>query len=232
MTTPALLDHFDLASLDDLPRIEELLQVGLLSSGAPLRGRQRTRSRTPNQGRPTRMHGLPAIGAPGCRRLGLTSPRGTVPASSSDPNEPELSLRSWRAPLPNLPSPNRPPAGLAVTGLRHAFGRRRVVEDVSLVILPAEVHCLVGPSGCGKTTILRLIAGLEPLQGGRIVMDGVIVAEPGYSLAPEARRVGLMFQDFALFPHLSVLDNVAFGLRGMAGKGRKRRAASCSRRST
>jgi iron(III) transport system ATP-binding protein len=117
-----------------------------------------------------------------------------------------------------------PAAGLAVTGLRHAFGRRRVVEDVTLSILPAEVHCLVGPSGCGKTTILRLIAGLEPLQGGRIVMDGVIVAEPGYSLAPEARRVGLMFQDFALFPHLCVLDNVAFGLRGMAGKGRKRRA--------
>src|SRR5690606_4653969 len=117
-----------------------------------------------------------------------------------------------------------PAAGLAVTALRHAYGRRRVVEDVSLTILPGEVHCLVGPSGCGKTTILRLIAGLEPLQGGRIAIDGQVVAEPGYSVAPEARKVGLMFQDFALFPHLSVLENVAFGLRGMAGKGRKRRA--------
>jgi iron(III) transport system ATP-binding protein len=117
-----------------------------------------------------------------------------------------------------------PASGLWVHGLRHAYGQRRVVENVGLVVLPGEVHCLVGPSGCGKTTILRLIAGLEPLQGGRIVIDGGVVAEPGYALAPEGRRVGLMFQDFALFPHLSVLDNVAFGLRGLAGKGRKRRA--------
>jgi iron(III) transport system ATP-binding protein len=117
-----------------------------------------------------------------------------------------------------------PVTGLTVAGLRHAYGRRRVVEDVSLTILAGEVHCLVGPSGCGKTTILRLIAGLEPLQSGRIAIDGEIVAEPGYGVAPEARRVGLMFQDFALFPHLSVLDNVAFGLRGIASKARKRRA--------
>jgi iron(III) transport system ATP-binding protein len=117
-----------------------------------------------------------------------------------------------------------PATGLAVSALRHAYGRRRVVEDVSLTILPGKVHCLVGPSGCGKTTILRLIAGLEPLQGGRIAIDREVVAEPGYAVAPEARRVGLMFQDFALFPHLSVLDNVAFGLRGISGKGRKRRA--------
>jgi iron(III) transport system ATP-binding protein len=117
-----------------------------------------------------------------------------------------------------------PVSGLRVRGLRHAYGQRCVVEDVNLEILPREVHCLVGPSGCGKTTILRLIAGLEPLQGGQIVIDGEVVAEPGYGVAPEARRVGLMFQDFALFPHLSVLDNVAFGLRGMAAKGRKRHA--------
>jgi iron(III) transport system ATP-binding protein len=117
-----------------------------------------------------------------------------------------------------------PASGLWVKGLRHAYGQRRVVEDVSLTILPGEVHCLVGPSGCGKTTILRVVAGLEPLQGGTIAIDGEVVAAPGYGIAPEARRVGLMFQDFALFPHLSVLDNVAFGLRAMPGKGRKRRA--------
>jgi putative spermidine/putrescine transport system ATP-binding protein len=97
-----------------------------------------------------------------------------------------------------------------------------VVEEVGLTVLPGEVHCLVGPSGCGKTTILRLIAGLEPLQGGRIVIDGEVVAEPGYAVAPEARRVGLMFQDFALFPHLSVLDNVAFNLK-MRGVGKAER---------
>ena len=103
------------------------------------------------------------------------------------------------------------------------------VHDVSLGLGPGEVHCLVGPSGCGKTTILRLIAGLEPVQRGRIAIDGEVVAEPGYALPPEARRVGLMFQDFALFPHLRVLDNVAFGLRGLdaprapaAGRGAAR----------
>jgi iron(III) transport system ATP-binding protein len=117
-----------------------------------------------------------------------------------------------------------PATGLWVQGLRHAYGERRVVEDVGLAILPGEVHCLVGPSGCGKTTILRVIAGLEPIQGGIVAIDGEVVAAPGYEIAPEARRIGLMFQDFALFPHLSVRDNVAFGLRGMPGKGRKRRA--------
>ena len=87
------------------------------------------------------------------------------------------------------PTESSPATGLAVSALRHAYGRRRVVEDVSLTLLPGEVHCLVGPSGCGKTTILRLIAGLEPLQGGRIVIDREVVAEPGYAVAPEARRV-------------------------------------------
>jgi iron(III) transport system ATP-binding protein len=114
--------------------------------------------------------------------------------------------------------------GLAVEGLGHAYGKRTVVRDVSLSLGPGEVHCLVGPSGCGKTTILRLIAGLEPVQRGRIAIDGAVVAEPGYASAPEARRVGLMFQDFALFPHLRVIDNVAFGLRRLDARARRRRA--------
>jgi iron(III) transport system ATP-binding protein len=114
--------------------------------------------------------------------------------------------------------------GLVVEGLGHAYGERTVLRDVGLGLGPGEVHCLVGPSGCGKTTILRLIAGLEPVQRGRIAIDGEIVAEPGYGCAPEARRVGLMFQDFALFPHLRVIDNVAFGLRGLDGRTRRRRA--------
>jgi iron(III) transport system ATP-binding protein len=118
----------------------------------------------------------------------------------------------------------RPAAGLEVEGLRHAYGERTVVREVGLSLGAGEVHCLVGPSGCGKTTILRLIAGLEPVQSGRIAIDGEVVAEPGYVCAPEARRVGLMFQDFALFPHLRVLDNVAFGLRGLDGRARRRRA--------
>jgi iron(III) transport system ATP-binding protein len=117
-----------------------------------------------------------------------------------------------------------PRPGLLVEGLTHAYGKRTVVKEVSLEAAAGEVHCLVGPSGCGKTTILRLIAGLEPLQGGRILIDGEVVAEPAFGAAPEARRVGLMFQDFALFPHLSVRDNVAFGLRHLEPKLRKRRA--------
>ncbi len=114
--------------------------------------------------------------------------------------------------------------GLEVEGLSHAYGARRVVEAVSLSLPGGEVHCLVGPSGCGKTTILRLIAGLEAVQGGRITIDGEPVAAPGSSVPPEIRRVGLMFQDYALFPHLRVRDNVAFGLRAMTAGQRRQRA--------
>ena len=117
-----------------------------------------------------------------------------------------------------------PAAGLEVEALRHAYGERTVLREVDLSLAPGEVHCLVGPSGCGKTTMLRLVAGLEPVQSGRIAIDGEVVAEPGYACAPEARRVGLMFQDFALFPHLRVLDNIAFGLRGLDHRARRRRA--------
>jgi iron(III) transport system ATP-binding protein len=114
--------------------------------------------------------------------------------------------------------------GLEVEALSHAYGARRVVEEVGLSLGPGDVHCLVGPSGCGKTTILRLIAGLERLQGGRIRINGEVVAEPGFGMPPERRRVGLMFQDFALFPHLRVVDNVAFGLTEMDRGSRRQRA--------
>ncbi|MGH1477714.1 MAG: ABC transporter ATP-binding protein [Geminicoccales bacterium] len=114
--------------------------------------------------------------------------------------------------------------GLTVDHLRHAFDNRMVVEDVAFQLGPSEVHCLVGPSGCGKTTILRLIAGLEAVQGGRVVIDGEVMAERGYGMPPEARRIGLMFQDFALFPHLRIVDNVSFGLSSMEAKGRRKRA--------
>lgn len=114
--------------------------------------------------------------------------------------------------------------GLAVAELSHRFGGRRVVDRVDLAIAPGEVHCLVGPSGCGKTTSLRLIAGLEELQEGRILLNGRLLAAPGRSLPPERRKVGLMFQDFALFPHLNVMENVAFGLTGLDRRRRTARA--------
>jgi len=114
-------------------------------------------------------------------------------------------------------------AGLLIGDLSHRFGDRLVVDRVDLGVAPGEVHCLVGPSGCGKTTTLRLTAGLETLQAGRISLNGRLLAAPGRSLPPERRRVGLMFQDFALFPHLRVGENVAFGLGGRDRRGREQR---------
>jgi iron(III) transport system ATP-binding protein len=115
--------------------------------------------------------------------------------------------------------------GLKVEALTHRFGARQVVDHVALAVAPGEVHCLVGPSGCGKTTTLRLIAGLEDLQEGLIALNGRVLAAPGRRLPPERRRVGLMFQDFALFPHLTVAENVAFGLAGAERRQRMARAA-------
>jgi iron(III) transport system ATP-binding protein len=102
---------------------------------------------------------------------------------------------------------------LDVTGLTRRFGARAVVDDLSLQIGAGQVTCLLGPSGCGKSTTLRMIAGVEPVGAGQIRIDGQLVAGPGVHVPPEARSVGLMFQDFALFPHLTVAENVGFGLR-------------------
>jgi iron(III) transport system ATP-binding protein len=113
--------------------------------------------------------------------------------------------------------------GLRVEHLGHSFGARRVVDDVSFTIPNGAVHCLVGPSGCGKTTTLRLIAGLERVQTGRIWISGRKMADPALSVPPERRRVGLMFQDFALFPHLRVAENVGFGLTGLDRRARETR---------
>ncbi|MEM9780870.1 MAG: ABC transporter ATP-binding protein [Pseudomonadota bacterium] len=105
-----------------------------------------------------------------------------------------------------------------------AFDGMRAVDDLSIDIAPGETVCLLGPSGCGKSTTLRVAAGVERQDAGRVLIDGRIVSDRGLHLPPEARGVGLMFQDFALFPHLSVADNVAFGLRGKLAT-RDRRAA-------
>jgi iron(III) transport system ATP-binding protein len=104
---------------------------------------------------------------------------------------------------------------LGFFGIRHAFGEREVLRGVELQVAPGEIVCLLGPSGDGKTTLLRLAAGLEPVQQGRIEVGGRIVAEPGREVPAEQRQVGFVFQDYALFPHLSVAENVAFGLRGV-----------------
>jgi len=118
--------------------------------------------------------------------------------------------------------PDSPPLRLEVSHLVRAFGGRRVVDDVSLAVAPGQVTCLLGPSGCGKSTTLRIIAGVERAEAGEVRIDGRLVAGPGVQVPPEARSVGLMFQDFALFPHLTVADNVGFGLKAdRAGRARR-----------
>ena len=106
------------------------------------------------------------------------------------------------------------PPRLSVTGLTRRLGGRTVVDAVDLGIAAGQVTCLLGPSGCGKSTTLRLIAGVDRQNAGVISVDGRPVSDGRIHLPPEARGIGLMFQDFALFPHLSVGDNVAFGLKG------------------
>jgi iron(III) transport system ATP-binding protein len=111
---------------------------------------------------------------------------------------------------------------LVVEQLSRRFGGQLVVSEVSLSVEAGKVMCLLGPSGCGKSTTLRMIAGVDRPDTGRIWIDGVEVFGPTVNLPPEARGVGLMFQDFALFPHLTVAGNIAFGLKGDAAQKARR----------
>jgi iron(III) transport system ATP-binding protein len=108
--------------------------------------------------------------------------------------------------------------------LSKSFGDHLVVADVSFSVPAGQILALLGPSGCGKTTTLRLMAGFEQLDDGMIVIDGQEVANGRFHLPPEKRRAGMVFQDYAIFPHLSVGDNVAFGLP--RGKDRPARVAA------
>ncbi|MDG1471685.1 MAG: ABC transporter ATP-binding protein [Ascidiaceihabitans sp.] len=111
---------------------------------------------------------------------------------------------------------------LEIRNLRRSFDGRAVVDGVSLRIMPGQVTCLLGPSGCGKSTTLRMIAGVEMQDSGEIYVDGKLICDTVFRVPPERREIGLMFQDFALFPHLSVADNVAYGLRGSKAEKRAR----------
>ncbi len=122
-----------------------------------------------------------------------------------------------------MAEPRSPSRGLEVRALSHRYDRKLVLDEVALDVAPGELVCLVGPSGCGKTTLLRLVAGLEEVQAGTVQIDGEIVASPGRHTAPETRGVGMVFQDLALFPHLSVAGNVGFGLGRFPPEERDRR---------
>jgi iron(III) transport system ATP-binding protein len=104
--------------------------------------------------------------------------------------------------------------GLTIEGLSRCFGGRDVVSNVSLRVVPGQVTCLLGPSGCGKSTTLRMIAGVDRPDAGRVLVDGQVMSDDTFFLPPEKREIGLMFQDFALFPHMNVMANVTFGLTG------------------
>ena len=119
-----------------------------------------------------------------------------------------------------MESPKSAPR-LTVEGLTRRFDGREVVSEVSLSIMPGAVTCLLGQSGCGKSTTLRIIAGVDRQNAGRVLIDGNVVSDSRCHMPPERRPVGLLFQDLALFPHLTAAENVAFGLT--CGRRERRR---------
>lgn len=111
---------------------------------------------------------------------------------------------------------------LALQDVECRYSEQAVVRGLDMHVAAGSVVCLLGPSGCGKTTVLRAIAGFLPVSRGEIRIKGQVVSRPGYTLPPERRRLGMVFQDYALFPFLTVAENVAFGLRGLARADKKR----------
>lgn len=124
---------------------------------------------------------------------------------------------------PHAPSEVSPV--LDVRDVRIAYDGAPIIDGLSLQLPRGEIGCVVGASGCGKTTLLRAIAGFVPVTAGHIAVAGRLVAGDGASLPPEQRGVGLVFQDYALFPHLRVEDNVGFGLRRINGTARATRVS-------
>lgn len=107
------------------------------------------------------------------------------------------------------------PVSLEVNHLYQSYGNLQIVKDLSFRLDKGQIGCLLGPSGCGKTTVLRCIAGFEPIESGDIKLGNVIVSRAGYQLPPEKRHIGMVFQEYALFPHLTISQNIGFGLYQM-----------------
>src|SRR5687768_13025011 len=114
---------------------------------------------------------------------------------------------------------------LEVRGVSQSYDGRPVLENLSFELQPGTIGCLLGPSGCGKTTVLRCIAGFEAVTRGEIVLHGETMTRPGRIVPAERRRIGMVFQDYALFPHLTVARNIGFGLRKASAGERDARVA-------
>ena len=110
---------------------------------------------------------------------------------------------------------------LVINNIRCSYSDTVVVKDLSLRVNRGAIACLLGPSGCGKTTVLRAVAGFHPIESGEILLHERVVSRPGFMLPPESRRLGMVFQDHALFPHLTVAENVGFGVRGVSAAQRR-----------
>lgn len=102
---------------------------------------------------------------------------------------------------------------LDIKNISCKYQNHQVIHALSMHVNSGHLDCLLGPSGCGKTTVLRAIAGFEPITEGEIKLRGTTVSRPGYALVPEKRHLGMVFQDYALFPHMDVYHNICFGLR-------------------
>jgi iron(III) transport system ATP-binding protein len=127
-----------------------------------------------------------------------------------------------------MPPPNLTPDSwlLDVRALGCGYGSGNVVSDVRFALGHGDIGCLLGPSGCGKSTILRALAGFLPISEGEIRLNDQAISVPGFTLPPEQRRIGMVFQDYALFPHLTIAENVGFGLKGLSRDEKRTKTAS------
>ncbi|MDZ4263573.1 MAG: ABC transporter ATP-binding protein, partial [Pseudomonadota bacterium] len=112
---------------------------------------------------------------------------------------------------------------LTLNNISQRYGATVVVDGLSLTLERGRIGCLLGPSGCGKTTVLRCIAGFEEISGGEIMLNDAVVSSTQLHLPPEQRRIGMVFQDYALFPHLTAEQNIGFGLHKLSRRERQRR---------
>ena len=112
---------------------------------------------------------------------------------------------------------------LALSGVTKSFGDVAVLHGINLSVAPGEMVCLIGASGSGKSTLLRCMNGLEPVDNGEVRLDGIDIAEPGFDLTPIRQRIGIVFQSFNLFPHMTAYENVALAPRRVLGEDAKDR---------